>query len=135
MTEAPPAASPPSLPEVVGWVGFDLDDVAGARVGWVCGVYADAEADGPAWLVAALGRRGAKRVAVPVRECAGAGGRAWTAQGRDALRAAPAVDPTRPLLREHEIAICSHYGIGERVGRHAEIVGRPEGSITAQPNS
>ncbi len=40
-------------------------------------------------------------------------GRVWTAQGREAIRTAPAVDPTRPLLREHEVAICAHYGIGE----------------------
>ncbi|MGC1851857.1 MAG: hypothetical protein WA687_05390, partial [Solirubrobacterales bacterium] len=57
----------------------------------------------------------------------------WAAQARDAMRAAPAVDPTRPLLREHEVAICTHYGIGENVGRHAEVAGRPESGLTAQP--
>ena len=70
---------------------------------------------------------------MPVRECAAAAGRVWTAQERGALSAAPAVDPARPLLREHEIAICAHYGIGERIGRQAEIAGRAEGSVTAQP--
>jgi hypothetical protein len=49
------------------------------------------------------------------------------------MRDAPTVDPTRPLLREHELAICVHYGIGERVGRAAEVAGRPEGSVSAQP--
>jgi hypothetical protein len=132
VTEAP-AAPPPSLAEAVGWVGFDLDDVAGARSGRVCGVFADAGNGEPVWLVVAFGRRRAKRVAVPVRECAAAGGRAWTAQTRQALRDAPAVDPARPLLREHEITICAHYGVGERVGRHAEVAGRGEGSVTAQP--
>jgi hypothetical protein len=43
------------------------------------------------------------------------------------------VDPSRPLLREHELAICAHYGIGERVGRAAEVVERPKGSLTAKP--
>jgi hypothetical protein len=60
-------------------------------------------------------------------------GRVWTAQAAQALRGAPAVDPTRPLLREHETAICGHYGIGESVGRHSEVAGRAEGSATAQP--
>ena len=115
------------------WVGFGLDDVAGARTGRVHGVYADAASGEPVWLIVALGRRRAKKVAVPVRECAAGAGRAWTAQARQALRDAPAVDPTRPLLREHEIAICTHYGVGERVGRHAEIAGRAEGSVTAEP--
>ena len=43
------------------------------------------------------------------------------------------VDPTRPLLREHELAICAHYGIGERVGRAAEVAGRGDGEVTAVP--
>ena len=117
------------------WVGFDLDDASGARVGRVQGIFVDATSGEPAWLIVALGRRGAKKVPVPMRECAGGGGRAWTAQERAKLREAPAVDPTRPLLREHEVTICAHYGVGERIGRHAEVAGRPEGTVTAQPAS
>ena len=44
------------------------------------------------------------------------------------MRSAPVVDPARPLLREHELTICAHYGIGEAVGRAAEVAGRPEGA-------
>jgi hypothetical protein len=129
-----PAAAPPSLAEALGWTGFELDDAAGRSVGRVAGVYADAEGGAPAWLVLIAGRRRrAKTVLVPVRECAAMPGRVWAAQSRDAVLAAPAVDPTRPLLREHEAAICLHYGIGDRVGRHAEVAARPDGSITAQP--
>ncbi len=69
---------------------------------------------------------------MPLRDCVGAG-RIWTAHGREALCTAPAVDPRRPLLREHELAICAHYGIGERVGRAAEVLGRPTGTVTSQP--
>jgi hypothetical protein len=129
-----PAGAPPSLDDVLGWTGFELDDVGGKAVGRVEGVYADAEAGGPVWLAVTTGRRrGAKTIVVPLRECAGAPGRVWTAQERATLRDAPAVDPARPLLREHEATICAHYGIGEGVGREAEIAGRAEGSITAQP--
>ena len=45
----------------------------------------------------------------------------------------PAVDPARPLLREHELAICAHYGIGSGVGRAAEVGDRDEGAVTAKP--
>jgi hypothetical protein len=122
------------------WLGFELDDVAGARVGTVRGAFADASSGEPAWLIVAprrrfslLGRRAAGLVAVPLRDCAGAGGRVWAAHPGDAIRSAPTVDPTRPLLREHELAICAHYGIGERVGRAVEVLGRPEGAVTAEP--
>ncbi len=131
MPEAP-AVRPLSLAEALAWMRFDVD-ADGSRVGRVDGVYVDAESGEPAWLVVSMGRRGAKKVVVPVRECAGAGGRVWTAQSRAALRAAPTVDPARPLLREHEEALCSHYGIGPAVGRHGELARRPEAAVTARP--
>ena len=124
----------------VSWLGFEVDDVAGARAGRVRGLFADSERGEPAWLVVDLARRlpllgwrGRRLVVLPLRDCAGGGGRVWTAHRREALRRAPEVDPTRPLLREHELAICAHYGIGERVGRAAEVARRPEGAVTAQP--
>jgi PRC-barrel domain len=114
--------------------GFEVDDLDGDRVGTVHSLYLDAEGGEPVWLVARLGRRRrVKLVAVPLRNCAGGGGRVWVAHERAALRLAPSVDPSRPLLREHELAICAHYGIGERVGRASEVAGRPEGAVTAQP--
>jgi hypothetical protein len=127
------AGALPTLAEALGWTGFQLDDAGGKEVGRVEGVYADVDGGGPVWLVVATGRRRrAKAVVVPLRECAAMPGRVWTAQGRDAIRDAPAVDPSRPLLREHEMTICLHYGVGERVGRHAELVGRAPASVTAQ---
>ena len=115
------------------WIGFAVDEVGGTEVGRVHSLFVDAQSGEPAWLIAALGRRAARVVAVPLSECAGAAGRVWVAHDRDALRSAPVVDPRRPLLREHEVAICAHYGIGERVGRAAEVAGRPEGAITSRP--
>jgi hypothetical protein len=114
---------------------FAVDDLDGGQVGTVHCLYRDADGGEPAWLVAKLGsgRRRTKLVAVPMRNCAVAAGRIWVAHEREALLSAPLVDPTRPLLREHELAICNHYGIGEGVGRAAEVAGRPEGTVTAQP--
>lgn len=141
MSEAPPAGLP-DLEEVSHWVGSELDDASGKTVGRVTGIYADTESGNPVWLILVVaggrrkfpfGRRGAKAVIVPLRECAAMPGRAWTAQGRRVVREAPSVDPTRSLLREHELTICLHYGIGEKAGRHAEVVSRARSSISAQP--
>jgi hypothetical protein len=123
-----------SLAEARGWIGFELDESDGARAGRVHAVYVDAENDQePTWLVVALGRRRTRLVAVPLRDCAGAAGRVWVAHDHETLRSAPTIDPARPLLKEHELTICSHYGIGERVGRAAEVSGRPEGEVTSRP--
>jgi hypothetical protein len=114
-------------------IGFAVDDVGGAKVGNVHGVYVDAESGEPAWLIVSVGRRRSKLVAVPVSDSAAAAGRVWVAHDRGVLGSAPGIDPTRPLLREHELAICAHFGIGERVGRAAEVAGRDADSVVSRP--
>lgn len=122
------------------WVGWEADAMDGAGIGRVSGFYLDADSGEPAWLIVSLARGGfslrrrpERLVAVPLRDCAGAAGRCWIAHEREVLETAPTVDPERPLLRYHELAICSHFGIGEKVGRAAEIAGRAEDALTANP--
>jgi len=132
MTEA----ARPSAAEATAWVGADLAELGGGAVGQVQGFYVDAENGEPAWLIARLGRRRRARVvAVPFSNCAGAPFGVWVGQEADAIRSAPVVDPTRPLRREHELTICAHFGIGEKVGRAAEVAPRAAGGITAAPPS
>jgi hypothetical protein len=120
--------------EAIAWLGAELTELGGDEVGQVQGVFVDADSGEPAWLIARLGRRRRARVvAVPFANCAGAPFGVWVAQEGDAIRSAPVVDPTRPLRREHELTICAHFGIGEKVGRAAAVAGREEGDITATP--
>jgi hypothetical protein len=124
----------PSAAEAMGWVGAEVAELGGDSVGQVQGIFVDADSGEPTWLVARLGRRRRARiVAVPFANCAGAPFGVWVAQEGDAIRSAPVVDPTRPLRREHELTICAHFGIGEKVGRAATVAGREEGEITAAP--
>ena len=120
--------------EAMSWLGAEVAEMGGDAVGQVQGLFVDADNGDPAWLVTRLGRRRRARVvAVPFSNCAGAPFGVWVAQEGDAIRSAPVVDPTRPLRREHELTICAHFGIGEKVGRAAEVVGREEGEVTATP--
>lgn len=126
--------SRPSAAEAMGWLGADIAELGGNAVGQVQGLYVDAESGEPTWLIARLGRRRRARVvAVPFSNCAGAPFGVWVGQEADAIRSAPVVDPTRPLRREHELTICAHFGIGEKVGRAAEVASRAPGGITATP--
>jgi hypothetical protein len=132
MAEA--AAAMPSLAEATKWVGAEVKDIRGDAVGEVHGLYVDQASGDPAWLITQVGRRRTARlVAVPLRSCAGAAFGVWVAQEGEALKSAPVVDPTRPLRREHELTICTHFGIGKNVGRAAEVAGRPEGDVTSEP--
>ena len=120
--------------EAFGWLGAEISELGGSSVGQVQGLYVDSESGEPVWLVARLGRRRRTRVvAVPFSTCAGAPFGVWAAQEGEAIRSAPVVDPTRPLRREHELTICAHFGIGEAVGRAAQVASREEGTITATP--
>jgi hypothetical protein len=128
------AAALPSLADAVGWLGAEVSDLDGAAVGRAQGLFADSAGGDPVWLVVQTGRRrGTRLVAVPLRDCAGARFGVWVAHTGDAVRSAPVVDPRRPLRREHELTICAHFGIGEAVGRAAEVGGRGEGDVTAEP--
>jgi len=129
------AAAMPDLAEATGWVGADVTAMGGSTVGQVQGLFVDEESGAPAWLVVRLGhrRRRTRVVAVPLGLCAGAPFGVWVADQGEKLASSPVVDPARPLRREHELTICASFGIGEAVGRAAEVAGRPQGSITAAP--
>jgi hypothetical protein len=126
-------AAPPTLEEARTWIGNAVDDLGGANVGQVHGLFVDAGSSAPTWLIIKQGRVKPTLVAAPLRDCAAAAGRVWVAHDRDLIRRAPVVDPARPLLREHELTISAHYGAAETVGRAAEVVGWAEGAITSQP--
>ncbi|HEY0390490.1 MAG TPA: hypothetical protein VGC63_02140 [Solirubrobacterales bacterium] len=128
------AAARPSSNEVRGWAGYPVDDVGGTGAGQVHGLFVDADSGEPTWLIVKQGRFGGSLVVVPLRDCAAAAGRVWVSHPREVIRSSPVVDPSRPLLREHELTICAHYGIGEQVGRAAEVVGRPAAAVTSQPS-
>jgi hypothetical protein len=129
----PATASPPALDEAKGWVGHQVDDVGGSGIGQVHGLFVDAGSGEPTWLIVKQGRFGGSPVVVPLRDCAAAVARVWVAHPRETIRSSPIVDPSRPLLREHELTICAHYDIGERVGRAAEVAGRAAASVTSTP--
>jgi hypothetical protein len=125
-------SAPAPLKEALGWIGFRVDDMNGARVARVQGVYVDPGDEEPVWVVVKLGRFG-KVTAIPYSDCADGPGRIWVAHGRKVVRAAPAIDSGEPLTREQEVDLCEHYFIRPDRGRHAAIESRGEEAITAKP--
>jgi hypothetical protein len=127
-----PARQLPSLQQAEDWIDDGIEDIGGSGVARVQAIFVDAESDDPAWVIAKLGRFG-KAVAIPIHDCAAVAGRLWVPHEREVVRGAPSVDPEQPFAREHELAICAHYGIHEGHGRAAEVASRPEGAVTAKP--
>ena len=143
--EAPADADTPAAPadleapaeltaaDLAGWAGFKLDEMGGASVGKVEGVYVDDKSGRPEWILARMGRFGAHCL-VPARDAVTANGRAWVPYTRDQIRRAPRVQPGKPLERESEQKMLDHYGIGKAAtGRSAELAEREAGTKTVHP--
>jgi hypothetical protein len=132
MAETTETTPTPSADEVRGWVGFRLDEIGGAAVGKLEGVFVDESGGDPVWLLARMGRFG-HHTLVPGRDAVGGVGRVWVPYTRDQIRRAPKVQPANPLTAEAERRLLEHYGIGSEAGRAAEIAQRDAGAVTAKP--
>lgn len=133
----PPHPSPPSpaetaprpaLEEIKGWIGSRLDEIGGASVGKLEGVYVDARTGEPEWLLARIGRFG-RHSLVPARDAVAGVGHVWVPYPRDTLRGAPRIEPGEPLEADRERELASHY----EVDRSAALAERPPTDVTARP--
>jgi hypothetical protein len=129
-TAAPPGG--PALEEAASWAGHKLDEIGGAAVGRVEGVYIDAERGAPEWLMARLGRFG-RHCLVPARDAVAGVGHVWVPYTRDQIRRGPRIEPNQSLERDQEATLLAYYGIGDTAGRAAEIAERPADAVTARP--
>jgi hypothetical protein len=118
----------PTVEQAQGWVGSRLDEIGGAGVGKIEGVYVDAMTDEPEWLLARIGRFG-RHALVPARYAAAGAGRVWVPWEREVLRGAPRVEPGQPLDRKREAELSAHYDL-ERANELSE---RPASEPTSRP--
>ena len=130
---APGDAPALTLAAAQGWKGFKLDDMGGATVGKLEGVYVDASSGEPEWLLARMGRFG-HHCLIPARDAVGAAGHVWVPYSRDQIRKAPRMDPGKPLEQQAESTLLDHYGVAsEAVGRGADLAKQDPSAVTARP--
>jgi hypothetical protein len=132
MTDASETLPPPGADEVRAWVGLRLDEIAGAGVGKLEGVFVDEDSGEPVWLLARMGRFG-HHTLVPGRDAVEGVGKVWVPYTRDQIRRAPKVQPSVELTAEAERQLLEHYRIGSEAGRAAEIADRDPTAVTAKP--
>ena len=130
--EAPESAGRASIDEVRNWTGHRLDELGGATIGKVEGVFVDEGSGEPEWLLARMGRFG-HHTLVPARDAVEGVGHVWVPYTRDQIRRAPKIDPGSSLNGEAERELLRHYGIAGRAGRYAQLEGSEPQAITARP--
>ena len=138
----PPASEPPPPPpedhsapkleEARAWSGYKLDELGGATVARIEGVYVDDTSSTPTWLLIRLGRFGHHSL-VPARDAVSAGERVWVPYDREVIRRGPRVKPGVAINKEQESTLLVHYGISAKAGRAGEIADRPSEAITSKP--
>jgi len=130
---AEPETGPlPTEAEIRGWVGHRLDELGGASVGKVDGVFVDDSSGEPEWLLARMGRFG-HHTLVPARDAVEGVKRVWVPYTRDQIRSGPKANTSAPLSAGAERELLAHYGIMADAGRGVAIADRDDAEITARP--
>ena len=123
----------PDLQEALGWSGFRVDDVYGARVGIVEDIYVDHETDTPCWILVKMGRFSDAHALLPIRDAVAGNGHVWIPYEKDLIRRAPQVAAGMPISQELERSLCVHYGVMS--SRGVEIAEIPASSGERFPSS
>jgi hypothetical protein len=103
--------------DIPSWIGTNLGDRDGMRVGVVCDVFFDDTNARPAWLLVNLMRIGERHVLVPAQGVRSRRGMVTVPYEREVVRTSPAIEPTATLRGELLVRLARHYGV--RVDRCA----------------
>jgi hypothetical protein len=117
------------LNEALGWIGYRVDDVYGARVGVVEDVYVDQDTDSPCWLLTKMGRFSEVYSLIPIQDAVAGTGHVWIPYEKDLVRRAPQIAGGMPVTQHVEATLCAHYGIMS--SRGADISEIPPAAITS----
>src|SRR4051812_34826413 len=99
------------LEDTRAWLGLDVFDHEGERVGRLTAIYADAEDGEPQFGVVRTGLFGLRSLLVPVAGAFEEGGVLIPDLNREAIKGSPQLRRDEPLAPEIEEALYSHYGI------------------------
>ncbi|MDF3289833.1 PRC-barrel domain-containing protein [Streptomyces silvisoli] len=97
---------------IIDWLGEEVVDPEGHRVGRLADVYVDTSSDEPVFAVVKLGLLTSQRHAfVPLRGATVAPRHVRVAYSAALVRKAPALEPGGVLPVEAEVDVYNHYGL------------------------
>lgn len=118
----------PDLDETLGWIGFRVNDVYGARVGRVEDIYVDSDRGAPQWIFTKLGRFSDDHALIPISEAVVGGGHVWVPYEKELIRGLTVVGVGSPISMESEMALCEHFGL---TARGTALAGMAPTAVTA----
>jgi uncharacterized protein YrrD len=93
------------------WIGHDLLDVTGARIGTVEEVSFGKASGGLKWLLVRTGRFGTKKVLVPAGDVRATEDELVVPYTKDRVKDAPTFEEDDMFTRDQESHICAYYGL------------------------
>jgi ferritin-like metal-binding protein YciE len=100
-----------TVAELRSWVGRDVYDPYGERVGTIVAVERDQRTGVPEWLIVSVGEDPADRRGLPAAGAEPSGFAVRVPELAARVLASPPVGPDTPLSVEHERALAAHYGL------------------------
>ena len=118
--------------QLQGWIGRNLIDGSGERVGKIADIYLDDETGQPEWLAVSTGMMGGKVSFVPLTGAAVSGNDLQVQFTRDQITGSPDADADGQLSQDEEARLYAHYGYD--YGERRSDSGLPEGGGAPRSN-
>jgi uncharacterized protein (TIGR02271 family) len=96
--------------EMRGWIGHNVVDAEGNKIGRIDNLYVDEQTDQPEWLAVTTGWFGTNISFVPLAQATRSGNDLMVPYTKDHVKEAPNVDPEGRLSEDDEARLYRHYG-------------------------
>ena len=111
--------------QLQGWIGRNLVDGSGQKVGKIADIYLDDDTGQPEWLAVSTGMMGGKVSFVPLTGAAVSGNDLQVQFTKDQITGAPSADADGQLSKDEEGRLYAHYGYD--YGEQRSDSGLPQG--------
>lgn len=108
------------------WVGHDLVDESGSKIGSIEQIFVDESSGQPEWLTVSTGFFGSKETFVPLRGLSSDGDHLVSPWDKAKVKDAPNADTDEELSEKEQSRLYQHYGLGG--GRGTETTSGDGGS-------
>jgi Domain of unknown function (DUF2382)/PRC-barrel domain len=101
----------PQAQEVAEWIGREVVDASGDKIGTLDAIYLDAETDQPEWALVKTGLLGGSSPLVPLSGAVPEGDCIRVKFPKDQVKDAPSVKAEEELSQQEEARLYEHYGM------------------------
>ncbi len=100
-----------TMTDLTRWIGQDVVDPTGDKIGEIADIYLDEQTDQPEWLAVRTGLFGRRISFVPIAEAQPTGDYVAVPYSKDQVKDAPNAEPDGELSEEEEAQLYDYYGL------------------------